>query len=78
MTGTRARRRCTAALSLLAAIAALVLTGCEEQGAGGTVIDREKRFLTVREDSGTEVRFRVTKKTARQCVRGSRYPACVN
>ncbi|MFG2195782.1 hypothetical protein [Streptomyces sp. NPDC048639] len=70
-------RRINALATSLAAVAALALTGCTpEQGTPGVVIDREKRFLTVRTDSDTEERFRVTKKTARQCVRGARYPDC--
>lgn len=57
----------------------LAVTGCQPvQGPAGTVVDRDKRDLTVRTPGGTETRFTVSKETARSCPEGVAYPACAD
>lgn len=58
---------------------ALAVVACQPtQGPAGTVIDRDKRALTVRTPDGTETRLKVSKKTARSCPEGAAYPACAD
>lgn len=66
-------------LALAVTVACLILVGCTpEQGPAGTVVDRDKRALTVRQADGTVTRFRVTKETARSCPTGAAYPQCAD
>lgn len=75
-------RRAVRVLLLLAVavtVACLVVVGCgPKQGPAGTVVDRDKRSLTVRQPDGTESRFTVSKKTARSCPEGAPYPQCAD
>ncbi|MFE7837466.1 hypothetical protein ACFU53_15935 [Streptomyces sp. NPDC057474] len=75
-------RRAVRVLGLIAVavtVACLVVVGCTpEQGPAGTVVDRDKRALTVRQTDGTEMRFTVSKKTARSCPEGAAYPQCAD
>lgn len=66
-------------LALAVTVACLVIVGCTpEQGPAGTVVDRDKRALTVRQTDGTKSRFTVSKKTARSCPEGAPYPRCAD
>jgi len=61
------------------ALLALAVVACQpSQGPAGTVVDRDKRALTVRTPEGTEARFTVTKETARSCPEGTAYPQCAD
>lgn len=63
----------------LLAVAVVALAACQPtQGPAGTVVDRDKRALTVRQADGTESRVRVTKETARSCPEGATYPRCAD
>jgi hypothetical protein len=64
-----------AALTLIALAAVACKPG---QGPAGTVIDRDKRALTVRQADGTESQFAASKKTARSCPVGAAYPQCTD
>lgn len=69
------KKMATLAVTLTAA--ALLVACHPESGPAGTVTDRDKRHLTVQKPyNGEEVRFRVSKATARSCPEGSSYPEC--
>lgn len=66
-----------ATLAVTMTAAALLVACNPESGPAGTVVDRDKRHLTVQKPyNGEEVRFSVSKSTARSCPEGSSYPEC--
>lgn len=57
----------------------LAITSCGPTvDPAGTVVDQDKRALTIRQADGTEPRITVSKKVARSCPKGATYPKCAD
>ncbi len=72
----------TRRLAVLAA-AVVALVGCAtwpdwSATPPGTVVDRGKRWVTVRQDDGRTVTHETSKETSRGCRAGERWPACTS
>ncbi|TMR18534.1 hypothetical protein ETD86_21530 [Nonomuraea turkmeniaca] len=70
--------RCRFIAALL--LAAPLLVACADHGStpAGTVVDRSRRSVSVREDAGGRVVEHTTSKNvSRRCSVGERWPDCV-
>lgn len=62
------------------ATAVVLLAGCANAdwstAPAGTVVDRGKRWVEIRQDDGRTVTHQTTKAVSRHCQVGERWPHC--
>lgn len=69
-------KKITALAAALVLVAGCTVTPDPGYVVPGTVTDKARRSVTVRQDDGKTVRHTTSKSTARRCSIGERWPAC--
>lgn len=65
-------------MSKVLLITMLLVAGCADWSTSptGSVVDRGKRWVEIRQDDGRTVTHRTTKAVSRNCRVGERWPTC--